>query len=246
MGRSKELRKTVCEIGVLDMANGSALFQMGNAYVVAAIYGPRAKLQKISTQEDRVNIQCKYNKASFCLGKKKHQNKFNSQASQISLLIRKVLNEILVKDLLPETQIDIYMQVLQEDGNTYCACINAVILALSDAGVPFKDLICSCTAGYLQNTLVLDLNEEEEDLAVFCTSLTLERNKNNILFLQIENYDPSHNITEKNLKDLIFYASEGCKKVAIFMSNVLLKSTYKRSVLMGLTQYDSKYFENYI
>lgn len=52
-------------------------------------------------------------------------------------------------------QIDIFVQVLQADGGTRSACINAATLALSDAGIPMRDIVTSCSAGYLNGTPLL-------------------------------------------------------------------------------------------
>ncbi len=41
------------------------------------------------------------------------------------------------------------LQVLQADGGTRCAAINAALLALADAGVPLRDMVAACAAGYL-------------------------------------------------------------------------------------------------
>ena len=39
-----------------------------------------------------------------------------------------------------------------------CACINATTLALIDAGVPMRDYVVACSAGYLQKNFLTDLN----------------------------------------------------------------------------------------
>lgn len=38
---------------------------------------------------------------------------------------------------------------------TRSACINAATLALADAGIPMRDLVTSCSAGYLNSTPLL-------------------------------------------------------------------------------------------
>lgn len=38
---------------------------------------------------------------------------------------------------------------------TRSACINAASLALADAGIPMRDLVTSCSAGYLNSTPLL-------------------------------------------------------------------------------------------
>lgn len=52
--------------------------------------------------------------------------------------------------------------MLQADGGTRCACINAAFLALAHAGVPLRDMLGSCAAGYLESTPLLDLNYLED------------------------------------------------------------------------------------
>ena len=34
----------------------------------------------------------------------------------------------------------------------HAACINAVTMALIDAGVPMKDFVCACNAGFIDDT----------------------------------------------------------------------------------------------
>jgi len=40
---------------------------------------------------------------------------------------------------------------------TRSACINAATLALADAGIPMRDLVTSCSAGYLNRTALLGI-----------------------------------------------------------------------------------------
>ena len=51
---------------------------------------------------------------------------------------------------------------LQADGGTRCAAINAALLALADAGVPLRDMVAACAAGYLDKTPILDMNYLED------------------------------------------------------------------------------------
>ena len=36
-----------------------------------------------------------------------------------------------------------------------CVCVNAATMALIDAGVPMKDFVCACSAGYIEDTPLL-------------------------------------------------------------------------------------------
>ena len=52
-------------------------------------------------------------------------------------------------------------QVLQADGGNYCAAVNAATLALIDAGIPLKDYVTACTAGYINDRVLVDVNNTE-------------------------------------------------------------------------------------
>lgn len=43
---------------------------------------------------------------------------------------------------------------------TRSACINAATLALADAGIPMRDIVTSCSAGYLCSTPLLGKNNQ--------------------------------------------------------------------------------------
>eukprot|EP00826_Nyctotherus_ovalis_P043953 TRINITY_DN4697_c0_g1_i2.p1 TRINITY_DN4697_c0_g1~~TRINITY_DN4697_c0_g1_i2.p1 ORF type:complete len:132 (-),score=30.78 TRINITY_DN4697_c0_g1_i2:128-523(-) len=60
------------------------------------------------------------------------------------------------------SQIDVHIIVLQNDGGYKAAAINAVTLALVDAGISMKDLLVSSTAGFVESKCCLDLLYAEE------------------------------------------------------------------------------------
>ncbi len=81
-------------------------------------------------------------------------------------------------------------QVLQADGGTRCAAINAAVLALAVAGIPLRDLVAAVAAGHLDATPLLDLNALEDagggpDLAV-----ALGPKTDTLLLVQMDNRLP--------------------------------------------------------
>ena len=56
----------------------------------------------------------------------------------------------------------IYVEVLQADGGIKPAALNAVTLALIDAGLPMRDFLCSCNAGWIDGHALADLNHLED------------------------------------------------------------------------------------
>ena len=64
-------------------------------------------------------------------------------------LLSQVFEQAIQCHLYPNSQIDITVMVLQTDGGTLCAAINAVTLALMDAGIPMRDFVVRNNRRYL-------------------------------------------------------------------------------------------------
>jgi ribonuclease PH len=65
--------------------------------------------------------------------------------------------------LYPKSKIEIIVWVLADDGGRLSAAINATTLALINAGIPIKDMVCACSAGIGSGGVTLvDLNKREE------------------------------------------------------------------------------------
>ncbi|KAB2625396.1 exosome complex component RRP41-like [Pyrus ussuriensis x Pyrus communis] len=205
------------EIGVVGKADGSAVFEMGNTKVIAAVYGPR-EVQNRSQQ--MFSVRCEYTMANFSTGDRMRKPKGDRRSTEISLVIRQTMEACIMTHLMPRTQIDIFVQVLQADGGTRSACINAATVALSDAGIPMRDLVTSCSAGYLNSTPLLDLNYVEDSAGGADVTLGIMPKLDKITLLQMDAKLP-FDIFE-NVMQL---AIEGCKAVATYIREILLENT---------------------
>jgi exosome complex component RRP41 len=52
----------------------------------------------------------------------------------------------------------LFCGVRMDFAGTRAACINAASMALADAGIPMRDLVVSCAAGYLNSTPLLGIS----------------------------------------------------------------------------------------
>ena len=147
--RPGETRRIRCRMGVLSKADGSSYLEMGNTKVMASVYGPREVAQQSQSEHDRAIIRCEYSSASFSSGERRRKQKNDKKVTEIGLLLQQTFESVLFTNLYPRSQIDIFVQVLQSDGGTLCACINAATMALVDAGIPMQDLVVACSAGYV-------------------------------------------------------------------------------------------------
>ncbi|KAE9460187.1 hypothetical protein C3L33_07900, partial [Rhododendron williamsianum] len=210
--RPLEMRQIKAEIGAVSKADGSAVFEMGNTKVIAAVYGPREVQNRSQQLSDQALVRCEYSMANFSTGDRMRKPKGDRRSTEISLVIRQTMEACILTHLMPRSQIDIFVQVLQADGGTRSACINAATLALADAGIPMRDLVTSCSAGYLNSTPLLDLNYVEDSAGGPDVTVGILPKLDKVTLLQMDAKLPMD--TFENVMQL---AIEGCKAVANYI-----------------------------
>jgi exosome complex component RRP41 len=90
-----------------------------------------------------------------------------------SHLLQTALSASILLHLYPKSKISVTVMVLADDGGRLEASINAATLALMDAGIPLKDMVCACSAGRWNaggsDEIVVDLNRREIQAATGST-----------------------------------------------------------------------------
>ncbi|KAJ3104909.1 hypothetical protein HDU97_008767 [Phlyctochytrium planicorne] len=87
--------------------------------------------------------------------------------------------EPIVFGLAGKSELTVNIQVVQIDGGILHTAINAVTLALIDAGIQMTDYVVACSAGYADNSAILDLNfvEESRDVPVLTVACLAKSQK---------------------------------------------------------------------
>eukprot|EP01094_Clydonella_sp_ATCC50884_P001273 TRINITY_DN1095_c0_g1_i2.p1 TRINITY_DN1095_c0_g1~~TRINITY_DN1095_c0_g1_i2.p1 ORF type:complete len:271 (+),score=58.06 TRINITY_DN1095_c0_g1_i2:188-1000(+) len=160
--RPRELRAIKCSMGVFGRPDGSAYFQQGNTKVVASVYGPNEVGRRGDADKSAARVFCEYSMAAFSTGERKRRTKGDRRGTEISLIMRQTFESAIMTELFPNSQINIFVQIIQADGGTRCAAINAATLALVDAGIPLREMVAAVAVGYIDETPVLDLNYVED------------------------------------------------------------------------------------
>lgn len=160
--RPLEVRHLACKIGVNAKADGSAYLEMGNTKVVATVYGPREARYHREACHDKAIVRVEYTHAHFSEPVRIGFTKTSMKMKLTAELIQETVESALILSLYPRSQIDISVEVLQTDGGEVAAAINAVGLALVDAGCPMLDFVCACTVSMIDNTPLLDVNYTEQ------------------------------------------------------------------------------------
>jgi len=202
-----ELRPIEAKVGVLKRAVGSAMFRFGKTVAVAGVFGPRKVFPKHQEESERAILRVDYRMAPYSTSSRSRPGP-NRRSQEISMVIREALMPLVFLEEFPKTAIDITIDIVEANASTRCAAINAAALALADAGVPMRDMIASCSAGKVNDTVVLDVAGEEDTEGQLDMPIAYYPKKNLITLLQMDG------ITNKTeLKKIIDMAIKGCEKI---------------------------------
>ena len=210
-----ELRSVKIDVGVLSNADGSAYIEQGKNKILAAVFGPREMHPKHLALQDRMVLRCRYHMAPFSVQERKSPAPSRREI-ELSKVIREAIEPSIFIDNYPRTGIDIFIEVLQADGGTRCASISAASLAVADAGIPMRDLVSSCAAGKVEDTVVLDLMDTEDKMGVADVPVALMPNLNAITLLQMDGI-----LTTDEFETAVNLASEGCRKIYALQKEAL-------------------------
>ncbi|XP_066290141.1 exosome complex component RRP41-like [Branchiostoma lanceolatum] len=207
--RSSELRKVCARMGVFTQADGSAYIEQGNTKALATVYGPHeVRKGRGKIQHDRAVVNCQFSMATFSTGERKSRPKGDRRSQEMSMHLRQTFEAVIVTELFPRSQIDIYVQILQADGGNYCACVNAATLAVIDAGIPMKDYVCACTAGFIQDSPLLDISYVEESAGAPFLTVAMMPKSEQIVLLEMNS-----RLHADNMEKVLDLATQGCKDV---------------------------------
>jgi len=211
----EEMRPLRIEAGVLKRADGSAYVEWGNNKVMAAVYGPRECHPRHLQNPERALVQCHYNMASFSVDDRKRPGP-DRRSHEISKIISEALTNVVFTEYFPRTSIDVYIEVLQANAGTRCAGLTAASVALADAGVPMRDLVASCAAGKVADTVVVDLNKEEDNFGQADIPVGYVPRTGEIVLLQMDG-----DLTQEQFEKGLGMAVEACKKVSVIQREAL-------------------------
>jgi len=217
--KADELRSIKIEVGALSNADGSAYIELGKNKILAAVYGPKELHPKHLALPDRMFLRCRYHMAPFSVQERKSPAPSRREI-ELSKVIRESLEPSIFLEYYPRTGIDVFVEVLQADGSTRCASITAASLAIADAGIPMRDLVVACSAGKIDDTIVLDLMDTEDKMGTADVPVALMPNLNAITLLQMDGI-----LTSEEFEKALNLALEGCMKIYA-MQKEALKAKY--------------------
>ena len=210
-----ETRKVTIKAGVLKNASGSAYIEFGGNKILAGVFGPRDVHPKHLSNPDTGILRVRYNIEPFSVGERKNPAPSRREI-EISKVITEALEPAVMLEKFPRTALDVYLEVLQADGGTRCAALDAASVAIADAGIPMRDLVCACAAGKAADTIILDVNNEEDQAGQADMPIGYMPSLGKITLLQLDGV-----LTADEYKKCIELGLEGCKQVYEIQKNAL-------------------------
>lgn len=221
--RPDEMRPIQMEVGVLKTADGSASIRQGKTYILAAVYGPRELHPRHLTLNDRAYLRVVYRMATFSVPDRKRPAP-SRREREISMVIANALQPALFLEEFPKAVVDVFIQVIQADGGTRCAAINAASLALADAGIPMKSLVPSVAVGKAEGTLIVDLGDEEDKYGQGDVPMAILPNTNELTLLQQDG-----SFTREELVEAMEMGINACKYLHELQKDALKRAYAKKA-----------------
>jgi len=207
----EELRPIEAKVGVIKRADGSAFFKFGNTWAYAAVYGPRNLFPRFLQDPSKGILRCNYNMMPFSSSEERVRPGGSRRAKEISLVSEKALLPVLNLDEYPNSVVDVFIELPQTEAGSRCAGINAASMALADAGLLMKDLVCAVSVGRVDDKLLVDLDYTEEaydDVPVADIPVAITPASGNITLLQMDGL-----ITKEQLSKVVEMGKKACKDI---------------------------------
>ncbi|GAO50159.1 hypothetical protein G7K_4293-t1 [Saitoella complicata NRRL Y-17804] len=217
--RWNELRSFTSRISLLPDADGSSYIEHGNTKVLCAVRGPREPLQRGTAHPEKAIITVDLSVPAFSTTDRKKRSRTDKRLQEWSMLVEDVFSGGVLVGLTPRSEISVSLQVLSQDGGMLADCVNAVTLAIVDAGIPISNYICACTAGSYDNEPLLDLNNVEENDMAYCTVATQGATED-VALLQMET-----RLHQDKFENMFSVAIAGCAQIKEMMDKTVRKTS---------------------
>jgi len=160
----EETRPIIARAGVINKADGSAMFRIGRTTAYAAVYGPRELHPKHLQDPKKGVLRCNYNMMPFSAEERVRPGP-SRRSREISMVTEKALLPVVNLEDYPNAVVDVFIELIETDAGSRCAGICAASIALADAGIIMKDMVAAVSTGVIDHRIVIDLDGEEEHLA---------------------------------------------------------------------------------
>ncbi|MBD3210013.1 exosome complex exonuclease Rrp41 [Candidatus Micrarchaeota archaeon] len=222
-GRTPEETRSIrIEAGILNEADGSAYIEWGGNKIICGVYGPRECIPRHEASPYRSIVKCRYMMSPFASLEEHGRSGPSRRSTELSKVIRETFENLIISERFPNTQIDIFIDVLQASGGTRTASVTAAAVALVNAGIPMKDVVSSVAVGKAGDELIVDLNKEEDNQGQSDVPIAMSHQDRKILLLQMDGL-----LTRDEIAKMVEMAEKTCDNI-YDMQSAALKKIYEK------------------
>lgn len=203
-----DVRKIRYNFGVEESADGSVYYEQGLNKVLVCVHGPQEPLRRSDASTEVGSIVCRYINAPFSGFEHKQRRTGDRKSLEIEKSITESYSSVIQLELYPRSEIVIVVHVLESDGSSICTVINAITLALIDAGICMTDMLVSCSAGFVREALCRDISQTEMSGIGACLPVAIKARTRDIVFAQLEN-----RLSLESLEAALREAVDGCVQI---------------------------------
>jgi len=206
-----ETRPIEAKVGIIKRADGSAMFKIGNTIAYATVYGPRDLHPKFLKDPQKGILRCNYNMMPFSSSGERVRPGGSRRSKEISFVTGKALLPVLNLEEYPNSVVDVFIELLQTEAGSRCAGICAASMALADAGLEMKDLVCAVSVGRVDDKLLVDLDYSEESYAdgpVADIPIAIMPNSGKVTLLQMDG-----EVKKEELTKLLEMGKKACMDI---------------------------------
>ncbi len=203
-----QIRPLRIEAGVIPEADGSSFVEWGGNKIICGVHGPRECIPRHEASPYRAVVKCRYMMSPFASAEEHGRSGPSRRSTELSKVIKEAFDNVVIAEKFPNTQIDIFIDVLQADGGTRTASVTAAAVALANAGIPMKDMIASVAVGKAGDVLITDLSKIEDNSGQSDMPMAVAHKDGKIVLLQMDGL-----LTKQEMSDAVDMASRNAQEV---------------------------------
>ena len=184
--RPDEMRSIRLRLGVTPMADGSVYYEQGLNKILVNAHGPQEPLRRADDQErGAINVQI-VNAPFSGTDWKKRRTGGDKRSAEMETSIQHTFEGVVMLELYPRSEIVLVVHVLESDGSTLCAIINATNMALMHAGIAMRDMVVACSVGLVHGQMCQDCTHMEQGNGGAYMPVAIKARSEEILLISLD------------------------------------------------------------
>jgi exosome complex component RRP41 len=216
--RPEDVRTVKFKFGVVPLADGSVYYEQGLNKVVVMIHGPQDSSGGSGSGDagldDRGILKVHIENSPFSGTERKTRRIGDRRTAEMETVLKQTLDEIVLVNLYPKSEINIVVHILETDGSVLCAVLNAACLALVVAGVSLSDMLVSCSVGVIKDQFCQDCTMVEQTSGGAFLPVAIKARSEEVITLQL-----SSRLSLEVLETALHAALDGCRKIRAVMED---------------------------